>query len=122
MWLDGTARRLFHSLHYGDFHATRGMSPGLKSKVWVALAVILLLALIAQSAVLYPKLRVRNAENAALRDAVEAANRTISESDAPTPGRTCFVYKLARLSYRPPEQTLPMPGRSVRKVSNTVPV
>jgi hypothetical protein len=72
------------------------MSPGLKRKVWPALAVILLLALIAQSIALYPKLRVRDAENAALRGAVDAANRTISERDAPSPG-TVQANELARL-------------------------
>jgi uncharacterized coiled-coil DUF342 family protein len=45
---------------------------------------LLFLALIAQSAMLYPRLRVKNSEIATLRNAVETANQTLSERTAST--------------------------------------
>ena len=51
-----------------------------------------------------------------------AAIRRSMPIDAPTPGSFWRVYSEARSLYRPPEQTEPIAGRSLRKVSKTTPV
>jgi hypothetical protein len=59
------------------------MSLNSSSKAWPALFAVLFLALIAQSALLYPRLRVKNAEIAALKETAQARNQSDATRDAP---------------------------------------
>ena len=69
------------------------------------------------------RIRVRASEPArACRASPWRPTSRSSPSEAPIPGKCCLVYSSAKLSYRPPEQTLPMLGSWFKVVSNTTPV
>ncbi|MCL4176137.1 MAG: hypothetical protein KJ072_00095 [Verrucomicrobia bacterium] len=59
------------------------MSLNSSSKAWPASFAVLVLALIAQSALLYPRLKVKDAEIAALKETAQARDQSDSTRDAP---------------------------------------
>jgi myosin heavy subunit len=63
--------------------ATRfDMAAGAKSRLWPFAVGVLFLALIAQSALLYPRLRVKDAEIASLQESIQASAQREAEGEA----------------------------------------
>jgi len=56
------------------------MANGSRSRIGLVLAGVLVLALVAQSAYLYPRLRVQKAENAALRESIQSLEQREAQS------------------------------------------